>query len=521
MAEHRYREGMAVAGAGLALLAAFGPTSAGAAPRDTDTGTLTGPAGVVASRFVPGPCPTTPEPIEALATARCGFLEVPENRDRPDGRTVRLAVAVIPAASAKPAQDPVVFMSGGPGGETFDDIPFLVSSGLNRDRDLIVMAQRGNLYDEPNLACPELDRFYATSVGLPSYAPRTEKLMLDAVKKCRARLTADGTDLGAYNSTENAADFADLRTALGIKEWNVYGHSYGSNLALTYLRLHPQGIRSVAFDSIAPPQDVSLPFAWAGAREGLENLYKACAAEPACKSRYPDLERTLNEQVRKLEAHPLTLNVEPPQGGAPVKVVLDGGALVNLLVAKAIPFAEVPAAIDELAHGRPERFARARAAGSVPVVGQSAHGLTNSVVCSEWVPDHSASDVLNAGRRAFPDWPDQVLAQAPQLAFQDQVCRVWNVPDRTATVRVAPVSSVPTLFVNGTGDMKTGASWAQKTARTLPRSTAVQVPGIGHWVVPQSPCAQKVLASFLARPTAPDTGCVADLGWEPFTITPK
>ncbi|MFF4445736.1 alpha/beta fold hydrolase [Streptomyces sp. NPDC001502] len=517
MAEHSYRDGMAVAGAGLALLAALGPTSAGAAPRNADTG----PARVVASRFVAGPCPRTPEPIEALATARCGFLEVPENRARPGGRTIRLAVAVIPAASAKPAQDPVVFMSGGPGGETFDDIPFLVSSGLNRDRDLIVMAQRGNLYDEPNLACPELDHFYAASVGLPSYAPRTEQLMLDAVKQCRARLTADGTDLSAYNSTENAADFADLRTALGIKQWNVYGHSYGSNLALTYLRLHPQGIRAVAFDSIAPAQDVSLPFAWAGAREGLENLYKACAAEPACKSRYPDLQRTLNEQVRKLQAHPLTLNVKPPQGGDPVKVVLDGGALVNLLVAKAIPFAEVPAAIDELARGRPERFARARAAGSVPVVGQSAHGLTNSVVCSEWVPDHSASDVLNAGRRAFPDWPDPVLAQAPQLAFQDQVCRVWNVPDRTAAMRVAPVSTAATLFINGTGDMKTGASWARKTARTLPHSTTVQIPGIGHWVVPQSPCAQKVLASFLTRPTAPDTGCVAGLGWKPFTITPK
>ncbi|MFG2981090.1 alpha/beta fold hydrolase [Streptomyces sp. NPDC048258] len=521
MAEHSYRNGMAVAGAGLALLAAVGPTSAGAAQRNADTGTVTGPGTAAASRFVPGPCPRTPEPIEALATARCGFLEVPENRARPGGRTVRLAVAVIPAASAKPAQDPVVFMSGGPGGETFDDIPFLVSSGLNRDRELIIMAQRGNLYDKPNLACPELDRFYATSVGLPSYAPQTERLMLDAVKQCRARLTADGTDLSAYNSTENAADFADLRTALGIKQWNVYGHSYGSNLAMTYLRLHPQGIRAVALDSIAPSQYVSLPFAWAGAQEGLENLYKACAAEPRCKSRYPDIERTLNEQVRKLEARPLTLNVRPPQGGDPVRVVLDGGALVNLLVAKAIPFVDVPAAIEELGRGRPERFARARAAGSVQVTGQTAHGLTNSVVCSEWVPDHSASDVLKAGREAFPDWPGPVLAQAPQLAFQEQVCRVWNVPDRTATMRVAPVSSVPTLFINGTGDMKTGASWAQKTARTLPHSTTVQVPGIGHWVVPQSSCAQKVLASFLTRPTAPDTSCVAGLGWEPFTITPK
>lgn len=440
MAEHRYRDGMAVAGAGLALLAAFGPTSAGAAPRNADSGTVTGPAGV-ASRFVPGPCPTTPEPIEALATARCGFLEVPENRARPGGRTIRLAVAVIPAASAKPAQDPVVFMSGGPGGETFDDIPFLVSSGLNRDRDLIVMAQRGNLYDRPNLACPELDRFYATSVGLPSYAPRTEKLMLDAVKQCRARLTADGTDLSAYNSTENAADFADLRTALGIKQWNVYGHSYGSNLALTYLRLHPQGIRAVAFDSIAPAQDVSLPFAWAGAREGLENLYKACAAEAACKSRYPDLERTLNEQVRKLEAHPLTLNVAPPQGGDPVKVVLDGGALVNLLVAKAIPFAEVPAAIDELARGRPERFARARAAGSVPVVGQSAHGLTNSVVCSEWVPDHSASDVLNAGRRAFP--PGRTRSWPRHLNWPSRTRCAASGTSRTAPTRCGWRRSAP------------------------------------------------------------------------------
>ncbi|MCX5380348.1 alpha/beta fold hydrolase [Streptomyces sp. NBC_00091] len=522
MAEHSFHVGAPAAAVALALLTALGPTPAGgAAPPHTRTSGTTVPGAAAAARFVPGPCPRTPEPIEALATAQCGVLEVPENRARPGGRTIRLAAAVIPPVSAKPAQDPVVFMSGGPGGETFDDIPFLVSSGLNRDRELIVMAQRGNLYDKPNLACPELDRFYARSVGLPSYAPQTERLMLDAVKQCRDRLASDGTDLSAYNSAENAADFADLRTALGIKQWNVYGHSYGSNLALTYLRLHPQGIRAVALDSIAPAQFVSLPFAWANAREGLDNLYKACAAEPRCKSRYPDLERTLNEQMRKLEAQPLTLNVRPPQGGDPVKVVLDGGALLNLLVAKAIPFVDVPTAIDELGRGRPERFARARAASSVQVVGETAHGLTQSVVCSEWVPDHPPSDVLKAGREAFPEWPESVQAQAPQLAFQDPICRIWNVPDRAAAQRVPTVSSVPTLFFNGTFDMKTGASWAKKAARTLSRSTTVEVPGIGHWVVPQSPCAQKVLASFLTRPTAPDTGCVAGLGWEPFTITPK
>ncbi|MFJ5778865.1 alpha/beta fold hydrolase [Streptomyces sp. NPDC093094] len=448
---------------------------------------------------------------------------MPESRTaRHGGRTLRLAVAVVPAASASPAGDPVVFMEGGPGGDAIGSIPFLIASGVNRDRDLIVMAQRGTLHSQPSLACPEIDRFSAKAVGLRYDAPSTGRLLVRAAKECRDRLTAEGIRLSAYNTTENAADFADLRRALGIGRWNVYGYSYGTDLALTYLRRHPQGVRSVAIDSVAPPQIVSLPWTWDSAREGIGAIFAACEAQPRCRSRYPDLPRTLTQQVRRLEAHPLTLRVPPPGGGAPVKVVLDGGALVNLLVAdgSALPAVDVPAALDELAHGRPERLAQARAGAATPVVGEFAHGLTNSVACAEWAPGFTESDVLRAGRRAFPGWPDTVLVHAPQLPFQYDVCRVWDVPDRTPIQRVATTSGVPALILSGTFDAKTGASWGPYAGRTLPRSTAVRIPGIGHWVVPQSPCAQQVLTSFLARPAAPDTGCVAGLAPRPFTITP-
>lgn len=322
----------AAAAAALVCLTAFGPAPGSAAPPPARS--AGGPGSAAPSRFVPGPCPKPPEPIEALSNARCGFLEVPENRSRPGGRTIKLAVAVIPAVTpSKPPQEPVVFMAGGPGADTFDDIPFLVDSGLNKDRELIIMAQRGNLYDQPNLACPEVDRFNEQAVGLGYDAKQAEQLLLKAVKDCRGRLTADGTDLSAYNTTENAADFADLRKALDIPQWNVYGYSYGSNLALTYLRLHPEGIRAMAIDSITPPEHVTLPWTWGSTAEGIHNIFAACAAQPACKDRYPDLPRLLTEQVRKLEAHPLTLNVPPPGGGKPVKTVLDGGALLNLIVA--------------------------------------------------------------------------------------------------------------------------------------------------------------------------------------------
>ncbi|MEU3910763.1 alpha/beta fold hydrolase [Streptomyces sp. NPDC029721] len=500
----------AAAAAALVALTGLGTAPSAAAPTPT-----------AHARFVPGACPETAEPVPELAKARCGFLEVPENRARPGGRTIRLATAVIPATSARPAAEPVVFMAGGPGGETFDDIPFLVSSGVNADHDLIIMAQRGNRYDQPNLACPEFDRFTARYVGLGHDSARAKSQMLDAFKQCRDRLTADGTDLGAYNTVENAADFADLRTALGIAEWNVYGYSYGTNLALTLLRTHPEGIRAVAIDSVTPPQSVVLPWGWPSAQEGIGAILDACAAQPACKSRYPDLRKTLDEQVRRLEEKPLTLTARPPKGGDPVKVVLDGGAVLNVLVANTIKPVDVPAAIDELARGNPERFARARAVDSVPAVGMTAHGLTESVACAEWTPGVSESDVLDAGRKAFPGWPDTVLAQAPQLPFQFDVCRTWNVPDRAAQQRVPAVSSVPVLLLSGTFDQKTGAEFAKDAARTLSRSTSVKIPGITHWVVPQSPCAAKVLASFLARPAAPDTGCAAGLTPAPFTITPK
>ncbi|MGW6706048.1 alpha/beta fold hydrolase [Streptomyces sp. NPDC054956] len=506
------------AAAALVCLAVIGSTPSGAASRLAQ---LAGPDPATPSRFVPGPCPKPPEPIEALSDAKCGFLEVPENRSRPDGRTIKLAVARIPAASAKPAPDPVVFMAGGPGADTIDDIPFLVDSGLNKDRELIVMAQRGNLYDRPNLACPEIDRFNAVSVGLGYDSQEAERLMLKAVKECRDRLTADGVDLSAYNTTENAADFAELRQALKLPQWNVYGYSYGSNLALTYLRLHPEGIRAVAIDSITPPKDVILPWGWKSAAEGIKYIFDACAAQPACKSRYPDLSRTLTEQVRKLEAQPLTLNVTLPSGGKEVKTVLDGGALLNLIVAFTPRPKDMPAALYELADGNPERFAQARAGGSVPKTGEYAHGLTNSVACSEWAPGASEPDVLKAGRKAFPGWPDTVLAEVPQLPFQYPVCGIWNVPDRASEQRVATVSSVPALVVSGTFDVKTGLSWAKDVSRNLSNSTSVHIPGIGHWVVPQSPCAQSVLASFLAHPTAPDTRCVDGLEPAPFTITPK
>ena len=58
-------------------------------------------------------------------------------------------------------------------------------------------------------------------------------------RACHDRLESQGVDLSAYNSAEIAADVEDLRLALGVERWNLYGWSYGTRIALTFPRTEP------------------------------------------------------------------------------------------------------------------------------------------------------------------------------------------------------------------------------------------------------------------------------------------
>jgi pimeloyl-ACP methyl ester carboxylesterase len=160
--------------------------------------------------------------------------------------------AVYGVRARGPKPDPILFLTGGPGGSGLAEGPG-VAKDWRPDRDVIFLDQRGALKSEPFLSCPEIDNFMAHTVGLSWSSPSTAKQDAAATRTCRHRLAAVGADLAAYNTTESASDVADLRIAMGIDRWNIYGISYGSDLALQVLRDHPAGIRSLVIDAVLPP----------------------------------------------------------------------------------------------------------------------------------------------------------------------------------------------------------------------------------------------------------------------------
>ncbi|MEU9376139.1 alpha/beta hydrolase [Streptomyces sp. NPDC048255] len=518
-------------------------TSAGMATGLLVTGLLTAPAqaqsrtgtspspgapiGTVArtvgdARFEPGSCPRTAEPIEELKGARCGTLTVPENRAKPSSKTIKLGVAIVPAAADTPKPDPIVWLAGGPGDDAVGEAKMAIDGGLNRDRDVILMSQRGTYSADPALLCPNVDKFNGQVIGLVYDAPSTERLHVDATKACRDELAGRGVDLGAYNDTQSAADYDDLRTALGIEQWNLYGISYGTHLALVYMRLHPEGLRSVGIDGILPPSNSGSAQTWSSFRQGVEGLFKACADQPACDKRYPNLSATFEKLVQDLEAKPVTTTVTLPYSKEPVKVVLDGGTLVNWLTSATHTAEAVPLSIDELANGNPQRIAQQWAGWRLNPkgIGLTSHGLAYGIFCSTWTPYESKDAALQGGQKEFPSFPSSVQAQAPLLTFLRGDCDVWNVPPAARSVRDVTSSDIPTLALSGAFDAQTGAANGPYVARTLSKAKVVTIPYEPHVVFATSKCAQEIAVSFFETPDAPKTECLKGLEAPEFEIAP-
>lgn len=481
------------------------------------------------SSFIPAPCPSLPHAIAQLKSARCGRLIVREDRRRPGGKTIVLSVAIVSASAEKKKSDPIIWLAGGPGDDAISEIPMALAGKLNANRDVIFMSQRGTYTAQPKLTCDAVDRWAAEALDMPYDSPQAGRAYLLATLECRRELLKKTSDLGAYNTLESADDLEDLRTALHIAKWNVYGISYGTDLALTYMRRHPGGIRSVGIDGVFPPSLAGGAGTWKTAGEGINAVFEACREQPRCRQRYGDIGATFRRLVVQYEKSPKTVSVKVPGHSGTVKVKISGGMLLQWAVSPGTHLAaKIPSSFDALAHGDPAPIASTWAAPKLDPagIGVLSNGLFAGISCGEWVPYETEQSVIEAGRRAFPGFPDSMLKNAPNLPFMRENCRVWNVPRMPSEVRAVTRSSIPTLVISAQYDAQTAASFGPYVARTLSNATVVTIPNVAH-VAFGSPstaanaCAWAIVRSFFDRLNRADTSCIKRVPKTNFAIDPR
>jgi len=159
----------------------------------------------------------------AWASPTCGFLTVPEDRSQTGGSVVTIHVAIFRSDNPNPRSDPVIYLTGGGGGNELDNIERYrsVITQVLPERDYIMYNQRGAKYGVPSLQCPRIDQFYSDLAGRDLSRAERETEMLRFAGQCAQQLRARGYDLNQYNSAVNAAHLNDLRIALGYELINI------------------------------------------------------------------------------------------------------------------------------------------------------------------------------------------------------------------------------------------------------------------------------------------------------------
>jgi len=180
----------------------------------------------------------------------CGTLTVPENRDDPAGPEVVLPVQIFPSIDAPGVGVPLVYLSGGPGDAAIGGD--WRNRVVARDRELIVVDQRGTGRSVPSLNCTEVDETGVTDYLAGATSQDRSAHEATALAVGRTRLEAQA-DLDQYDAPTVAADCIDLRAALGLDTWALFGVSYGTAVAQQIMRWDPQHVQAAILDSVVPP----------------------------------------------------------------------------------------------------------------------------------------------------------------------------------------------------------------------------------------------------------------------------
>jgi pimeloyl-ACP methyl ester carboxylesterase len=401
-----------------------------------------------------------PEPcvVQGIA-ARCGTFVVPENRAKPNGRKIGLRVVVLPASAEATRRVAFTYLAGGPGGAATEQAltGHWQSSQLNTFRDFLLVDQRGTGGSKP----------------------------------------PHGADVTQYGTRMAMDDLDAVRAALGYRQLDIYGGSYGATAAQVYLKLHPSSVHTLILSGASA---IDVPFFGryaVNAQRALDQLAELCALQAPCRKAFPRWEPRFGELVKAWNVHP----VHGTTGNQLAAVVHD--MLRNVNTAVSIPLVVTHAAKGDYGPLK-------RAPGDLGV-GLDLMGA--SIWCNEpW----TGLDATGPWGTDFDSYTTARIAE-----FRQKCSSVAKRAEPPALWRLPTSSRVPVLSLVGGADPQDPITNLPDLKRHFPDSRIVVLPHLGHDMSWDGGC-DAMMAGFVARGTTKglDTSaCIGEVTVPPFTLS--
>ncbi|HEX3250084.1 MAG TPA: alpha/beta hydrolase [Pyrinomonadaceae bacterium] len=442
--------------------------------------------------------------------ARCGTLEVYEDRAARKGRKINLKIIVLPATSAQREPDPLFYFAGGPGSAATEDASGIAQAfaKIREHRDLVFVDQRGTGGSNP-LNCEFFNANDPQSY-LGYYFP------LDDVRKCRTQLESNA-DLKLYTTTIAMDDIDDARAALGYERINLFGGSYGTRAALTYLKRHPQHVRTATLHGVSPTHHFMPSDFPQQTERALQGVLSECVADQECNKAFPNVKAEAQAVLAQLIKGPIEVEIEKPHSSDRVKVKLSrdvAAEAIRYMLYSPVPASRVPLIIHLAAQGNFAPLTRAAIQFRQNIVATGSNGMYLSVTCAEDLPWIKPGEGERMAANTFLG--DYRLRQ------QREACALWPratiEPDYSQAVR----SDVPALILTGEWDPVTPPSNGENAAKALKNSLHIVVPHGAHGFggLEGIECVDNIVAEFIERGTTKgiDMSCVQNIRRKGFAM---
>ena len=433
----------------------------------------------------------------------CGSLIVPLDYEDPDGDTIELAVARVPATGDDRIGS-LVFNPGGPGGSGIDfleTVALLVPDDLARRFDLVSFDPRG----VGSSTAVDCDVPFDDEVTLLEAGDDEgwEALVAEAEalpESCSDETVAIGGLLGTNNA---ARDLDRLREAVGDDGLSYVGFSYGTRLGATYAHLFPDRVRALVLDGAVKPTD-DFGELDGGQATGFDRAFEAFA--DACDN---DDDCGLAEVGPALDVYDELRDELAMAGSIPADDgrVLTPGELELAVIAALYTTQLWPILADGM------RDAALDGDGSL------LHALVDSYLGRE--PDGTYDNSQVAGFTInCADDPERPPVENVRRAAEESASRSEYFDDflRASTgciggpapvdpLIVGPAPGAPPILVIGTtGDPATPYEWAVELADYLESGVLFTVEAEGHTAFLSVACVEPVVVDYLVDLVLPDPG---------------
>lgn len=429
--------------------------------------------------------------------ARCGTLTVPEDRSDSAGRQISVKVAVIPAITRSPEPDALFLLAGGPGQSAIETFPALLPLlfSIHQERDIVLVDQRGTGESNP-LRCLN-----------PEEELLTDEELLEKLKACPETLDADPR----FYTTEIAmTDLDEVRAALGYETINLYGASYGTRAALTYLRMFPERVRTLTLDAVVNPEFVIFMEAAEDGQAALEAFFTRCESDEACSTTFPGLRSEFEEILSRLEQSPEHITMPNPLTNEPLEVDVTREMITNMVFNTLyVPelVATLPLSIHAAYAG--ENYVPL-ISGAFLVNANLYDGMFYAVTCTEDAPLIS---------------PEEAAQRSEGTVFGDrtldfvEVCGAWPKGSVSPEFRQPVQSDVPVLILSGEADPITPPRHAETVADDFTSELHLVFSGMGHGNL-ASRCTVNLFKDFIETASIQglNTDCVEEIQPPPFFV---